>query len=62
MNEDIVSAEAVREHLEWFGLMCKAPERLAGGARVLGIHVEKSNGVLQWRRDNEFGEVPEKLT
>ena len=62
VNEDVVSADAVREHLERFGLSSKAPERLIDGARVLGIRVEESGGELRWRRDNEFGEVPEKLT
>ena len=62
VNEDVISAEAVRAHLMRFGLMCKPPEKLASGARVLGMHVEKSDGKLRWRRDNDFGTVPEKLT
>ena len=39
VNEDVVAATRVREHLAQFGLKCKDPERLGDGARVLGLAV-----------------------
>ena len=41
VNEDVMPATRVREHLARFGLECKDPERLEDGARVLAA---------SWRR------------
>lgn len=62
VNEDIVSAEVVVSHLRRFGLSCKPPERLRDGARVLGVRVDQDGCVLAWKRENDFGEIPSKLT
>lgn len=35
----IMSAEHVREKLAQYGMMCKNPEHLKGGARVPGVEV-----------------------
>ena len=42
VNEDVVSSSRVRSQLAEFGLICKDPERLEDGARVLGL--ERSTG------------------
>ena len=55
MNEGILSAQVVKEHFESFGLMCKEPERLQDGAKVLGLRVSSSEEGLHWRRG---GDVP----
>uniref|UniRef100_A0A5S6QNQ5 Reverse transcriptase domain-containing protein n=1 Tax=Trichuris muris TaxID=70415 RepID=A0A5S6QNQ5_TRIMR len=39
VNEDIVSARQVQEHLAQYGLSIKAPENVANGARILGLRV-----------------------
>ena len=39
VGEDIVSASVVKTHLERHGLVCKPAERIADGARVLGLKV-----------------------
>ena len=62
VNEDVVSADAVRTHLQCFGLSSKTPERMTEGARVLGLRVKQTDDRLQWSRDNAFGTIPEKLT
>ena len=62
VDESIVPAEAVKAHLEQFGLTCKAPERLREGTRVLGVRVEQKGDNLVWKRENAFGDVPTKLT
>lgn len=68
VNEDVLPADRVREHLERFGLICKPVERLSCGARVLGLDVEErgesagSTTRLVWKRANELPAVPEKLT
>uniref|UniRef100_A0A5S6QMY9 RNase H domain-containing protein n=1 Tax=Trichuris muris TaxID=70415 RepID=A0A5S6QMY9_TRIMR len=62
VNEDVVGVDRVRQVLERYGLQCKAHERVADGARVLGLAVWGENGVLRWKRCNEIGDVPRKLT
>uniref|UniRef100_A0A5S6Q5M4 Integrase catalytic domain-containing protein n=1 Tax=Trichuris muris TaxID=70415 RepID=A0A5S6Q5M4_TRIMR len=62
VNEDIVKADRVVQHLLRFGLTCKAPVRVADGARVLGLKVWGERGNLIWRRDSEIGVVPKLLT
>ena len=39
VNEDIMSADAVRTRLQSFGLISKNPKRLKDGALVLGLEV-----------------------
>ena len=39
VDESIVPAVRVKEHLCSFGLLSKEPERLQDGARVLGLQV-----------------------
>ena len=54
VNEAVVSADEVVEHFARFGLACKPPERVATGARMLGLRVAESDGpALQWSRDGE---------
>ncbi|XP_043208555.1 uncharacterized protein LOC122374081 [Amphibalanus amphitrite] len=52
VNEAAVSADEVAQHFARFGLECKPPERVASGARMLGLRVAESDGpALQWTRD-----------
>ena len=44
VNEDIVSSLHVKAKLAQFGLMCKEPERLEDGTRVLGLDVHGKQG------------------
>ena len=37
VNEDIVGASGVEEHLKSFGLTSKPPRRVVDGARMLGL-------------------------
>lgn len=68
VNESILPADAVRAHLLKFGLECKPAERLANGARVLGLKVWGEPGQndscnrLSWGRGNELPDVPTLLT
>lgn len=62
VNESVVSVATVVNHLGKYGLACKPAERLKDGARVLGVRVEKHGDNLHWRRDNDFGAVPNNLT
>lgn len=39
VDESIVTAAEVESHLKRFGLLCKPPESVQAGARVLGIRV-----------------------
>ncbi|XP_067949869.1 uncharacterized protein [Watersipora subatra] len=51
VNENVVSALKVKDHLQKYGLLSKEPESLSS-ARVLGLRVEASNsGTLKWSRD-----------
>ena len=58
VNEDIVSADRVVKHFETYGLECKPLERVANGARMLGLRVGTGGGTLQWKRDNESASRP----
>ena len=49
VNKD-VSSSRVRSQLAEFGLICKDPERLDDGARVLGLNVRQERGTLKWGR------------
>lgn len=62
VNEDVVKASRVEEHLEKFGLTSKPCERLVDGARVLGLRVWGEQGGLVWKRDSEVENAPSKLT
>ena len=63
VNEDVVSAEQVVSHFAKYGLDCKAPERAADGARLLGLRVRTgAGGVLSWARDNAVGTPPVDVT
>ena len=41
VNEDVVLSSHVRSKLAEFGLICKDPECLEDGARVLGLNVQQ---------------------
>ena len=62
VNENVVTAERVRQHLARYGLTSKAPEHIVDGARVLGLRVWGEGSGLHWRRDNKVGDVPRELT
>ena len=62
INEDIVSATRVKQHLANFGLKSKEPERLQNGTRVLGLTVREKDKMLIWERVNEVPSVPQVLT
>ena len=62
VNEDIVSATRVKQHLANFGLKSKEPERLQNGAQVLGLTVREKDKMLIWERGNEVPSVPQVLT
>ncbi|XP_067943225.1 uncharacterized protein [Watersipora subatra] len=62
VNEDVVSALKVKDHLQKYGLLSKKPESLSS-TRVLGLRVEASNsGILKWSRDSELPEVHSTVT
>ena len=44
INEDVISAQFIEKHLSRYGLECKPTERVADGARVLGLDVRGSEG------------------
>ncbi|XP_064106974.1 uncharacterized protein LOC135215948 [Macrobrachium nipponense] len=58
VNEDIVKASRVEEHLRNFGLVSKPHQRLAEGARAFNQEQES----LFWKRDNDLGDAPRQLT
>ncbi|XP_045111049.1 uncharacterized protein LOC123504528 [Portunus trituberculatus] len=62
VNEDIVTARRVAEHLHRYGLTTKAYERVTEGARVLGLRVWGESGMLLWGRDGKVSGVPTRLT
>ncbi|KFD56667.1 LOW QUALITY PROTEIN: hypothetical protein M513_02343 [Trichuris suis] len=57
VNEDIIDASRSS-----YSLTCKPHERVANGARVLGLRVCGERGQLEWKRDNQVANVPERLT
>ena len=62
VNEDVVSAERVKEHLCQYGLVSKPAERVRDGARALGLHVWGDHETLRWSRNGEVQDVPEEVT
>ena len=61
VNKD-VSSSRVRSKLAEFGLICKDPERLKDGARVLGLNVRQERGTLKWGHGTAVPEVPDVFT
>ena len=61
INEDIVSATRVKQHLDNFGLKSKEPKRLQNSARVLGLTVREKDKTLIWERGNKVPSVPRSL-
>ena len=62
VNEDIVSSLHVKAKLSQFGLICKEPERLEDGVRVLGLDVHGKQGSFRWRHKAVLPDVPDVLT
>ena len=62
VNEDVVKTSYVEQHLVRYGLKGKTPEHVAPSAQVLGLRMWRERSLLQWRRDNEVGEMPDQLT
>ena len=62
VNEGILSAQAVKEHYESFGLMCKKLKHLRDGAKVFGLHVGGSKEELRWRGGGDISGVPFNVT
>ncbi|XP_043206517.1 uncharacterized protein LOC122372905 [Amphibalanus amphitrite] len=62
VNEEVMSAEKVAEHLQAFGLECKDPARAQEGARILGLRVWGEQGALMWKRDNDVREAAGPVT
>ena len=62
VNEDVVSSSRVRSQLAKFGLICKDPERLEDGTRVLGLNIRQERGTLKWQRGTAVPEVPDVFT
>ena len=55
-------SKRVKEHLECFGLVCKAPKLLQDGVNILGLHVRGDGEKLCWRRGSDVPEVPPVIT
>ena len=62
VNKDIVSSVHINAKLAQFGLICKEPERLEDGTRVLGLDVHGKQGSFRWRHGAVLPEVPDVLT
>ena len=62
VNEDVMPATCVREHLARFGLEYNDPKRLEDGARVLGLAVAMEDGKLRWKRGSMVPDAPEIVT
>ena len=45
-----MSSDAVKKHLEHFGLTCKEPGPLQNEEKVLGLYVGGNEERLRWRR------------
>ena len=62
VNEEVLSAEEVAEHLRACGLECKEPTRASEGARILGLRVWGEQDRLEWKRDNDVREIVGPVT
>ena len=58
VDESIVLAARVKEHLYSFSLLSKDPEKLQDGARVLGLQVWGEDNSLYWKRGNKISDMP----
>lgn len=62
LNESLLTADRLIQHLERFGLATKPPEKLDGGA-ALGLRLERGrSGELMFSRGNILPILPESLT
>jgi hypothetical protein len=61
VNEEIISIERVRHHLQKYGLEAKDPQPLVGG-RMLGLRVCEKDGEIVWQRDNVIKELDLPVT
>ncbi|KFD59762.1 hypothetical protein M514_28059 [Trichuris suis] len=62
VNENIVEATRVKQNLADYGLISKAPEKIADGARVLGLQVSRTHDGLTWTRGTKTSALPVWLT
>uniref|UniRef100_A0A5S6R5T4 Reverse transcriptase domain-containing protein n=1 Tax=Trichuris muris TaxID=70415 RepID=A0A5S6R5T4_TRIMR len=62
VNENVVKARRVEEHLARYGLTCKPHEHVVNGAHVLGLKVLGLDRKLVWKRDNPVPRVSDRLT
>ena len=62
VDESIVPAACVKEHLYSFGLLSKEPERLQDGTWVLGLQVWGEDNSLYWRRENKIPDMSHVIT
>ena len=58
VDESIVPAAHVKEHLYSFGFLSKEPERLQDGVRVLGLQVWAEDNLLYGRRGDKIPDIP----
>ena len=61
VDESVIPAVEVIDHLKKFGLVTKQPEPLEGGA-ALGLKLQQIEGVLHFHRSNEIPEVTDSLS
>ena len=63
VDESVVSASSVADHLRRYGLVCKPAVPLVE-ARVLGLQLYRnmSGGVISWKRGNALPSLPSPLT
>lgn len=62
VNEEEVSVEHVKRHLEKYGLITKEPEPIVN-ARVLGLRVKTAgDNKLRWSRDGDIPELDKDMT
>ena len=57
IDESIVSAARVWQHLADYGLVCKDPEWLRDGVKVLGLQVWGEDDSLRWKRGSKVPEI-----
>ncbi|XP_043237710.1 uncharacterized protein LOC122389602 [Amphibalanus amphitrite] len=62
VDEAVLPAEKVAEHLKRFGLECKPAVKLKDGGRALGLRVSAGTDGLRWRQDNEVTGIELPLT
>ena len=62
VNEGLVPAAHVREHLPDYGLTCKDTEGLEDETKVLGFQIWQDNSTLSWRWGRETPNTPLKIT